>query len=91
MTETLVGVSPPASKDPADPPSAAELAAAAFVFLQILEMVTIHLDRLLWLDHPVPPAGANMVICRHWRSDPSEWVSWPSCCRLGGAANLRVS
>jgi putative transposase len=28
MTETLVGVSPPPSKDPADPPSAEELAAA---------------------------------------------------------------
>jgi putative transposase len=28
MTETLVGVSPPSSKDPADPPSAEELAAA---------------------------------------------------------------
>ena len=28
MTETLVGVNPPSSKDPADPPSAEELAAA---------------------------------------------------------------
>jgi hypothetical protein len=28
MTETLLGVSPPLSKDPADPPSAEELAAA---------------------------------------------------------------
>ena len=28
MTETLLGVSPPSSKDPADPPSAEELAAA---------------------------------------------------------------
>jgi putative transposase len=28
MTETLVGVSPPSSKDSADPPSAEELAAA---------------------------------------------------------------
>jgi hypothetical protein len=28
MTETLLGVSPPPSKDPADPPSAEELAAA---------------------------------------------------------------
>ena len=28
MTETLVGVSPPSSKEPADPPSAEELAAA---------------------------------------------------------------
>jgi hypothetical protein len=28
MTKTLVGVSPPSSKDPADPPSAEELAAA---------------------------------------------------------------
>jgi putative transposase len=28
MTETVVGVSPPSSKDPADPPSAEELAAA---------------------------------------------------------------
>ena len=27
MTETMVGVSPPPSKDPADPPSAEELAA----------------------------------------------------------------
>ena len=28
MTETLVGVNPPSPKDPADPPSAEELAAA---------------------------------------------------------------
>jgi hypothetical protein len=28
MTETLLGVSPPSSKDPADPPAAEELAAA---------------------------------------------------------------
>ena len=28
MTETLVGVSPPPSKDPANPPTAEELAAA---------------------------------------------------------------
>src|ERR687897_3759967 len=28
MTETLLGVSPPSSKEPADPPSAEELAAA---------------------------------------------------------------
>ena len=31
MTETLVGVSPPSSKDPADPPSAEELAANELV------------------------------------------------------------